>query len=195
MNETLKVAEIFYSIQGEGFNQGMPAIFIRLAGCNMACSFCDTKWDDAKDWTIQEILSEIARYNCDRIIWTGGEPTLQLTDDVMTHFAKYINYIETNGTNRVPRHMNYVSCSPKNDAPILARMGASSEYRFAIRAGDPIPNIDRMPYAANYFLSPIFEGPDADQLSPENVNYCVQIIKGDPRWKLSIQVHKLLSIQ
>ena len=96
----LKVNEIFYSLQGEGGRQGEASIFIRLTGCNLACDFCDTDFEDGKEMSLNEILTIIQAYPCRWIIWTGGEPTLQLTDKVLVFFRRegYLQAIESNGT-------------------------------------------------------------------------------------------------
>ena len=78
----MKISEIFYSVQAEGLNLGMPAVFVRLAGCNKRCSFCDSKysWIDDTEMTIDEVIKEARKYNCRNIVLTGGEPLCQQTE-------------------------------------------------------------------------------------------------------------------
>ena len=94
----LVVNEIFYSLQGEGARAGRPSIFIRLSKCNLRCSFCDTEFDSGEEMTLQEMLNEIKKYGCKWIVWTGGEPTLQLTDEMVAFFKHngFLQAIETN---------------------------------------------------------------------------------------------------
>ena len=188
----LKVNEIFYSIQGEGANAGMPAVFVRLSGCNLNCAFCDTKHEEYTEMTIEQIRQKVAEYRCRNIIWTGGEPTLQLTDEIVRRFKEYYNHIETNGTRKIPiRHIDYVSLSPKKvdrDAFDENDIMLVDEIRLPIKVGDIIPKMSHLPTAAYYFLSPI----DASQ---ENINYCLEQIKIYPQWRLSVQLHKLLNIK
>ena len=99
----MKINEIFYSIQGEGNWTGLPNIFIRTAGCNLQCSFCDTKYafDVKQEMTIKEILKVIKSYNCSYICITGGEPLIQketneLIDILLT--KGYYICLETNGS-------------------------------------------------------------------------------------------------
>ena len=185
----LKVNEIFYSIQGEGANVGMPAIFIRLSGCNLHCDFCDTQHGRFIEMSVEQILQKIKEYDCKNIIWTGGEPTLQLTDEILIYFADYYNCIETNGTNNIPKRINYIAVSPKVDTDILEENFISvEEIRLPVRKGDIIPNIAYLPEANHYFLSPI-------DVSQENIDYCLKLIKENPKWKLSAQLHKILKIQ
>lgn len=190
----LLVNEIFYSLQGEGARVGQPSIFIRLSKCNLRCSFCDTEFEWGEEKTMEEIEHEIDQFGCKWIVWTGGEPTLQLTEEVVAFFKNkdYWQAIETNGTRKIPKGIDYITCSPKQHfEKIKELVSYSNELRFPIEKGDSLPNIDVLPKADNYFLSPIFDG---DQLNKENVDYCVQLIKDNPQWALSIQQHKLINI-
>ena len=99
----MKINEIFHSLQGEGKWTGLPNIFIRTSGCNLRCSFCDTTYayDDGKEMSINEILSQISKYPCNYICLTGGEPLLQKeASDLIDALLKknYKIYIETNGS-------------------------------------------------------------------------------------------------
>ena len=99
------INEIFYSLQGEGVHMGKASIFIRLSRCNLRCSFCDTEFDTGTEMTLEELRDAIAPYPGRRIIWTGGEPTLQLTAETVAYFKAlgYHQSIETNGTRRPRR--------------------------------------------------------------------------------------------
>jgi len=191
----LTVNEIFYSLQGEGGRSGEASIFIRLTKCNQACSFCDTDFANGVDMTINEILDAIEIYPCKWIIWTGGEPTIQLKDEHLSIFRGhgYKQAIETNGTRKVPSLIDYISCSPKQEyESIKQRIPFVNEIRMPIAKGDAIPDISVFPKADNYFLSPVF---DADKVNFENVAYCVELIKKYPQWQLSLQTHKLIHIE
>ena len=191
----LIVNEIFYSLQGEGGRSGEASIFIRLTKCNLACSFCDTDFADGAVMTIDEILEEIKQYPCKWIIWTGGEPTIQLKDEYLAVFRKhgYKQAIETNGTRLVPSLIDYITCSPKQDyETIKSRIPVVNEIRIPVKVGDTIPDASIFPKADNYFLSPIFDG---DKINLENVDYCVEQIKLNSQWKLSLQIHKLIHIE
>ncbi|MDR3057989.1 MAG: 7-carboxy-7-deazaguanine synthase QueE [Prevotella sp.] len=191
----LIVNEIFYSLQGEGGRSGEASVFIRLTKCNLACSFCDTDFANGEEMTIDEILNEISKYPSKWIIWTGGEPTIQLKDEYLAVFREhgYKQAIETNGTRRVPSLIDYITCSPKQDfETIKERIAVVNEIRMPIKTGDPIPDISVFPQADNYFLSPIFDG---DKINLQNVDYCVELIKQHPQWKLSLQIHKLIHIE
>jgi len=191
----LIVKEIFYSLQGEGGRQGEASIFIRLSKCNLDCTFCDTDFEGGQEMSVSEILEHIKQYPCKWIIWTGGEPTMQLTDKHLIEFKDkgYSQAIETNGTRPVPSLIDYISCSPKiNYNKVKEKIPFAHEIRFPIAAGDQIPDISILPAANNYFISPIFDGNKANM---ENINYCVDFIKQNPEWRLSLQIHKLINIE
>lgn len=191
----LTVNEIFYSLQGEGGRQGEASIFIRLTKCNLKCSFCDTDFEHGDEMSLDEIASKIQSFGCKWIIWTGGEPTIQLRDEHLQYFKDlgYKQAIETNGTRRVSSLIDYITCSPKQKyESIKEYLPRVNEIRIPVEKGDQIPDISIFPDADKYFLSPIF---DADKPIKENIEYCVDLILKDPRWQLSLQVHKLINIQ
>ena len=120
-----KINEIFYSIQGEGCFAGTPAIFIRFSGCNLKCPWCDTKHEDGKIYTKEELECSIntlvKETNCNRLILTGGEPTLQISNEEEL-FKGYERYIETNGLIPAPDWIDWITCSPKTDIYNFSRI-------------------------------------------------------------------------
>lgn len=191
----LNVNEIFYSLQGEGGRVGEPSIFIRLTKCNMTCLFCDTDFVQGDDMTLEEIADTIAAYPCKWIIWTGGEPTIQLKDDHVAFFKNrgYKQAIETNGTQEVPSLIDYIACSPKKRYEDIRKKNPQvNEIRIPIERGDTLPDISVFPKADKYFVSPIFDG---SKINFDNINYCVDLVKANPQWSLSLQVHKLIHIE
>jgi 7-carboxy-7-deazaguanine synthase len=200
----LNVVEIFHSIQGEGANAGKAAVFVRLACCNMSCWYCDTDWTKSRKMTVLQILAEVKdlsnseNLNKNLLIWTGGEPTLQLSNEILSSFGDYYNCIETNGTNPVPDKIEYISCSPKVSPAILRKNFTHvNEFRYPIEVGDILPDISELPPADNYFVSPIFLGEEKERLQQvnENIEYSINFIKKNPAWRLSLQLHKLLNIR
>lgn len=190
----LIINEIFYSLQGEGARAGRPSIFIRLSKCNLRCSFCDTEYDSGEEMSLEEIHKDIEKFGCKWIVWTGGEPTLQLTDEIVAFFKSkgYMQAIETNGTRKVPQGIDYITCSPKQHFERIKELILHAhELRFPMVKGDELPNLQELPEADNYLLSPIF---DANKLNKENLDYCVKLIKENPQWSLSVQLHKLIKI-
>ena len=143
------VNEIFYSLQGEGLNMGRASIFIRLSKCNLSCSFCDTEYESGTEMSLEELRDHIAQWPCRRIIWTGGEPTLQLTEEVVAYFKAlgYHQSIETNGTRRPPHGLDYITCSRRRRPCayyIATSPMASGEFPLSHRAGHrPPPPVSR----------------------------------------------------
>lgn len=190
----MNVNEIFYSIAGEGARTGVPSVFIRLAGCDFACSFCDTEFASRAEMTVEEILKYISRWPCRWIVWTGGEPMLQLTGLIVQYFKEhgYQQAIETNGNYPVPDGLDWVACSPKVAEHVLARnfpFGVN-ELRYVRHAGQfgiPQPTI----IADRLYLSPRFNG---DQPDPESIRHCFKLCLENPTWRLSLQVHKLIKV-
>lgn len=121
----MKVIEIFESIQGEGRWMGAPVTFIRLAGCNLHCSWCDTKesWGDVgTEMTIIDIVKLVKAFSLKQVVITGGEPTINegLRELVATlKLRDYYVCLETNGTNPVEGEFNWITCSPKPESDYL----------------------------------------------------------------------------
>ena len=194
------INEIFYSLQGEGVHMGKASIFIRLSRCNLRCSFCDTEFDTGKEMTLEELRDAIAPYPGRRIIWTGGEPTLQLTAETVAYFKRlgYHQSIETNGTRRPPEGLDYITCSPKKEAMTLLHRNfpdGVGEFRFPVgSASDLPPAVSDLPPAGAYLLSPIFVGATQSEADRSAIELCVQHILEHPEWQLSLQMHKLIHI-
>lgn len=120
-----KINEIFYSLQGEGFHTGTPAVFIRFSGCNLKCSFCDTQHEEGVLMSDEEILDAVGEYPATTVILTGGEPSLWIDREFVDRLHRIGKYvcIETNGTRALPDNIDWVTCSPKQGAkPVISRM-------------------------------------------------------------------------
>jgi organic radical activating enzyme len=190
----LRVNEIFYSIQGEGARAGEPSIFIRLAGCDLACSFCDTEFESGKEISLVDLLNEIAPLPCKWIVWTGGEPMLQITYEIVEYFhaAGYKQAIESNGNHPIPETIDWRVVSPKVAEHVVKRHNPKGvdELRYVRHAGHqsvPAPAIK----AKVYYLSPIFNGNTPDVA---NIKHCMNLALANPQWRLSLQIHKLLGV-
>ncbi|MDR2057200.1 MAG: 7-carboxy-7-deazaguanine synthase QueE [Dysgonamonadaceae bacterium] len=192
----LNVKEIFYSLQGEGGRQGEASIFIRLTRCNLKCSFCDTDFKWGKDMSFEQIFFSIRKFPCRWIVWTGGEPTLQLTDEALSFFknAGFLQAIESNGHNKLSELLDYTVVSPKGKKTYVKKTNPRvDEVRLPVREGDVIPPLEILPEAKFFFLSPVFT---KDNVSTQaNINYCVEQVKRLPQWRLSLQIHKLIGIE
>lgn len=178
-----KINEIFYSLQGEGYHTGTPAVFVRFSGCNLKCSFCDTQHETGRSMTDGEIVEEVKKYPTRMVILTGGEPGLWIDSDLVDalHAAgKYVS-IETNGTCRLPAAIDWVTCSPKEGAAVkLERM---DEVK-VVYTGQDVSRYLSLP-ARHYFLQPC---------SCRNTEEVIAYLLQHPQWRLSLQTHKLLQI-
>lgn len=190
----MRITEIFYSLQGEGARAGEPSIFIRLSGCDLACGFCDTEFESGKEMSNAELLAFIGKWPGRWIVWTGGEPTLQLTAETVSEFnrAGYQQAIETNGNHPVPDGLAWVACSPKVAEHVVKKHlpNGVDELRYVRHSGQPgIPEPSIQ--AKRYFLSPMFKGNMPDK---ENLQHCIKLCLENPKWSLSLQSHKLTKI-
>lgn len=178
-----KINEIFYSLQGEGFFTGTPAVFVRFSGCNLKCGFCDTFHEDGRMMSDREIVEEVCKYPCRMVVLTGGEPGLWVDEALLCllHEAgKYI-CIETNGTQELPEGIDWVTCSPKEGAEL--RVKRVDEIKIVYTGQDVSPYLGTP--ASRHFLQPC---------SCKNTEEVVEYIKKHPQWRLSLQTHKLIRI-
>jgi organic radical activating enzyme len=195
----LKVSEIFYSLQGEGARKGTPTVFIRLSGCSAkhACYAsgirCDTEFESGREISTNDIFVWLARTSCREITWTGGEPADQLTNEIVHIFkaAGYFQAIETSGLKEVPSEIDFICVSPKVAEHVVAKNfpRGVSELRYVRHSGQDIPKPSVK--AEHYWLSPHSDG---FTINSENVKHCIQLCLDNPKWKLSIQDHKLWNI-
>lgn len=187
----MRVNEIFYSLQGEGYHTGTPAVFLRLSGCNLRCTFCDTRHDDGSEMAEGEILERVLHYPSRHIVITGGEPSLQLTDSLVEilHNAGFYIQVETNGTHQLPEDVDWVTCSPKGNAPVALKR--IDELK-VVYLGQDVEEIANRHAAMHYFLqpcsSPLYDG-------GSNTQATVSYILDHPHWRLSLQTHKLIGIE
>lgn len=191
MKKTYKVNEIFYSLQGEGYWTGTPALFLRMGLCNLRCPFCDTDFATTTPMDTEQIVEELqkASAQCKRIIITGGEPAIQVDGALISalHAQGYTVHIETNGTLPLPEGIDWVTVSPKEDwcpgaPPVLTE---ADEVKVVFDKADPARWLDYIPQAP-HFLQPC---------SCKNTEEVVTYIKSHPQWRLSLQTHKFLDIR
>lgn len=189
----MKVSEIFYSIQGEGFNTGLAMVFVRLAGCNLSCSFCDTRYAQnfAVDMTEHEIIERIKAYDARWVCVTGGEPFLQdisLLTSLLTQEGLKV-HIETNGTHFYPVSYDWLVVSPKPEAePDPQALERADEIKCVITSADELEWARKFEaFGAHCSLQPVDNRADIAAI-------CVDFIKTNPKWRLSMQIHKVVGI-
>ena len=179
-----KINEIFYSLQGEGYHTGAPAVFIRFSGCNLKCSFCDTRHEEGVEMSDAEILAEVEKYPARMVILTGGEPSLWIDEALIAALHRAGKYvcIETNGTRPLPQGIDWVTCSPKSNGEL--RLTRMDEIK-VVYEGQNLASYEHLP-AAHFFLQPC---------SCLNTMETVACVLANPRWRLSLQTHKLIDIR
>ena len=189
--KSYRVNEIFYSLQGEGYWTGTPMVFVRLCGCNLACPFCDTDHRDGTLMSAEEIVDEVRSHACGRICLTGGEPSLQAERSLVEafHLAGYRVHVETNGTRPLPEGIDWITLSPK-DAPVV--LERADEVKL-VYTGDESGIPRWLDFPGAHFLQPCDTG-DAE-LNRSLTGRCIDYIKKNPEWRLSLQTHKLLDIR
>ncbi len=196
----LNISEIFHSLQGEGVRAGTPNIFIRLQGCKTkdACFAsgvrCDTEFESGSSMTVKEIESWISNNNIQTksIIWTGGEPAQQLTVEIVQYFQErgFYQTIETSGLFSVPNNLDFISLSPKVAEHVIKKnFDKVNELRYVRHKGQSIPQPSIT--ADYYFLSPHSDG---FRINTENLSHCIELIKQNPQWRLSVQQQKLWKV-
>ncbi len=194
--KTLRITELFFSLQGEGARFGEPSLFVRLSGCDMTCGFCDTEFTSGQEMELPEVADRLAKmsHECRWLVWTGGEPMLQLTEEVIQFFKSldYLQAIESNGNHPIPRSIDWIVVSPKVAEHVLKKNfpHGVDELRYVRHKGQPgIPEPSIT--AKQYFLSPIFNGNQPDR---DNVRHCINLCLQHPKWRLSLQLHKIVGV-
>ena len=209
------VKEIYYTLQGEGAQAGRPAVFCRFAGCNLwsgreddraeaICDFCDTdfvgtdgpgggKFADAD--ALARVAREAWRGNSGTppfVVLTGGEPMLQVDEALVDalHMAGFEVAIETNGTLPVLSTIDWVCVSPKAGAPLRQRSG--DELKLVFPQEELWPEEVQALDFTHFLLQPMDQGQGAS--SPANVRSAIDYCLAHPKWRLSLQTHKMLGL-
>lgn len=194
-----KVNEIFYSLQGEGVWTGRAAIFIRFSFCNLRCPFCDTDFSKYEELSVTDIIKRLKEINCECrfIVLTGGEPTLQVDEELIEalHKEGYYLSMETNGTHEIPRGIDWVTCSPKTayiaKDKARVRIKEASEVKVVFDGQHEVNTYGI--HAPNLFLQPCDVG-DKER-NEEILNHCLAYIIGHPEWRLSLQTQKIIGVR
>ena len=207
------VKEIYYTLQGEGAQTGRAAVFLRFAGCNLwsgreedrssaICSFCDTDFvgtdgpGGGKFRSAEKLADSVARaWPLDSagarplVVCTGGEPLLQLDEPLMNalHSRGFEVAVETNGTRIPPDGLDWVCVSPKAGADLVLKTGDELKLVFPQEGAEP-PRFEGLEFE-HFFLQPM-DGPDREVNTRLAAEYCLR----NPRWRLSLQTHKLVGL-
>ncbi|RMD01214.1 7-carboxy-7-deazaguanine synthase [Aquitalea palustris] len=206
------VKEIFYTLQGEGRQAGRAAVFCRFAGCNLwsgreedrskaVCQFCDTDFvgtgpDGGKFATATELAAHIASQwpagsgGTPYVVCTGGEPLLQLDAELIAalHAVGFEIAVETNGTIAAPDGLDWICVSPKAGAPLLQTSG--NELKLVYPQATQLPETVAHLQFDTFYLQPM-DGPELAANTRAAIAYCM----AHPRWRLSVQTHKVVNIR
>ena len=191
------LVEIFESLQGEGRNTGRPVVFVRFAGCNLACPWCDTDVANRFELSLEELVAEVRTHRAKSVILTGGEPTIQKGMDELVAALKAAGYwigVETNGTNEPEwfKSVDYVACSPKAEFPETLRLTRANEVRIVASSSSVVDfarTVRARVAATDYYISPCAHGDDIDFATAKDV---LSQLDG---FSLSVQLHKLLGFR
>ncbi len=212
---TYSVKEMYYTLQGEGAQTGRPAVFLRFAGCNLwsgreqhradaVCRFCDTDFvgtDGPGGGRFADAGSLAAAVSAHwpsgssparpYVVCTGGEPLLQLDGAAIDalHAAGFEIGVESNGTIEAPAGIDWLCISPKADAPLVQRSGQELKLVYPQAEPEAAPEQFADLDFEYFFLQPL-HGPELEASTRQAIEYCL----GHPRWRLSLQTHKLLGI-
>jgi 7-carboxy-7-deazaguanine synthase (Cx14CxxC type) len=210
---TYSVKEIFYTLQGEGAQAGRAAVFCRFAGCNLwtgreqdraeaVCRFCDTDFvgtdgtGGGKFATADALADAVAAQWPDAapdrryVVCTGGEPLLQLDAPLVEalHARGFAVAVETNGTVDPPPGLDWICVSPKAGAPLKLRVG--DELKLVVPQEGLLPEAVEHLDFAHFSLQPM-DGPDLAR----NTRLAVELCLARPKWRLSVQTHKVVGIR
>ena len=191
------LVEIFESLQGEGRNMGRPCVFVRFAGCNLACPWCDTDVSCRFSATLDELLKEISGFRAKSVVLTGGEPTLVDAMPELVAALKERGYwiaVESNGTSDAEwlQFVDYVACSPKSEFPDSVALPRADEVRVVASSEDVVGfcrDIRGRIAATDYYVSPCERGGEIDFATAKSV---LSQLDG---WSLSVQLHKILGFR
>lgn len=191
------LVEIFESLQGEGRNAGRPAVFVRFAGCNLACPWCDTAVAKRFALSLADLVAEVKTYRPKSVVLTGGEPTIRAGMPELVAALKAEGYwiaVETNGT-CAPAWLSgvdYVACSPKVEYPDRVALARADEVRI-VASSDAAAAFARrirtQVRATDYYISPCDEGGEMNFARAKSV---LGQLEG---WSLSVQLHKILGFR
>lgn len=191
------LVEIFESLQGEGRNTGRPCVFVRFAGCNLACPWCDTSVEKRFSISLEELVAEVSQYKAKSVVLTGGEPTVREGMPELVDALKANGHwvaVETNGTSEPEwfKSLDYVACSPKAEFPETITLTRANEVR-VVASSEATVAFCRMIRgriaADDYYVSPCDHDGKIDFATAKSV---LSRLDG---WSLSVQLHKLLGFR
>ncbi len=198
VEQTYPIVEIFHSVQGEGFHTGIPHVFVRFGNCNLRCEWCDTDFLKYDEMNIDDIVEEILSFGCDRVIFTGGEPSIQdlaTIGNVLKSHGLHLS-IETNGTKEVDPIIDWICVSPKDqlypNSTILQREGDELKV---VYCGQDMSMYDELKLGFNHlFIQPLYMENESVESNGKSFQIVEDLVKQSPGWRLSLQTHKWMGV-
>ena len=195
---TYPIVEIFHSVQGEGFHTGVPHVFVRFGNCNLRCEWCDTDFLSYEERELNSIIDEILSFQCDRVIFTGGEPAMQdlatIGNRLKEHDIKLS--IETNGTIEVDPIIDWICVSPKDQLyPNVAIRQRSGDELKVVYCGQKLDLYDDLKEGfTHHYVQPCYIEADSVEQNGKNFRIVENLVKENPGWRLSLQTHKWMGV-
>ncbi len=198
MSPIYPIVEIFHSVQGEGFHAGIPHVFVRFGNCNLRCEWCDTDFLSYDERSLESIVDEVLSYNCDRVIFTGGEPALQDLSTIGSSLKGegIILSIETNGTIEVDPIIDWICVSPKDqlypNAKIIQRQGDELKV---VYCGQDLDMYDDLKIGfTHHFIQPCYLDSESVEENGRSFQAVEKVVKESEGWRLSLQTHKWMGV-
>ena len=197
----LPLMEEFYTIQGEGFNTGKAAYFVRIGGCDVGCHWCDVKesWDASVHPLTEtdKIVENASKCPARSVVVTGGEPTMYNLDYLTGEFKRrnLNTFLETSGAYQITGEWDWICLSPKKTMPVLEEnFSKANELKVIVYNRDDFQFAEKMSLVIGHrssvilFLQP--EWSKRDEMLPLIVEY----VQKNPKWRISLQTHKYIGI-
>ena len=192
------IVEIFHSVQGEGFHTGIPHVFIRFGNCNLRCEWCDTDFMTFEDMDIDSIIEEVLSYDCDRVIFTGGEPAMQDLSVIGKRLKEHgINIsIETNGTIPVDPIVDWICVSPKDQLyPNVSIKQRTGDELKVVYCGQDLALYDELKKGFTHlYIQPCYVEDESVEANGKSFQIVERLVKDSPGWRLSLQTHKWMGV-
>ncbi|MBJ03579.1 MAG: hypothetical protein CMB65_02645 [Euryarchaeota archaeon] len=198
MKKSYPIVEIFHSVQGEGFHAGIPHVFVRFGNCNLRCEWCDTDFLTYEERTLQSIVDEVLSYDCERVIFTGGEPALQDLASIGTVLKSHdiTLSIETNGTIPIDPIIDWICVSPKDQlySNVSIKQRNGDELK-VVYCGQELSMYDELKEGFSHlFLQPCYIDSDTVEQNGKSFQIVENLVKQSPGWRLSLQTHKWMGV-
>ena len=194
-----KIVEIFHSVQGEGARAGIPHVFIRFGKCNLACEWCDTDFETYEEMNVKEIVEIVKEFNCNKVIYTGGEPMLNDLWPISRELKKLGIELscESNGTIEIPEGLlDWICISPKDqEYPSVKIRQRSGDELKVVYVGQDLTMYDDLKQGFdNLFLQPCYIESETVEWNGKNFSLTEDVVKANSEWRLSLQTHKWMQI-